>query len=596
MGQAVTGDQVFVFAILGVALVLFIWGRWRYDLVAVLALLAVVIGGLVPAEQAFSGFAHPAVITVAAVLILGRGLRNSGVVDVLARPLARAASHPYVHVASLTGLVAVLSGFMNNVGALALVMPVALKTARELDRPPSMILMPLAFGSILGGLTTMIGTPPNLIIASYRESLTGTPFGMFDFSPVGVTLAVVGVAFVSFIGWRLTPDRKGPTARERMFRIEEYMTEARVAKNSPVVGLSLRELEGLGSGDVVVAGLIRGDVRRLVPSKLEHLRMDDVVILHVDPSRLGPFVARTKMELVGERLLSAEALRSDEVSLMEAVVTPGSVLEGRTAFTLHRRTQGSVNLLAVARQDEPIHDRLEEVRFRVGDVLLLQGESGTLPDSVTAAGCLPLAERGLERGRPNRLALSAAIFGAAVAAIVAGWLTAPVAFTAAAAGLVLANLVRIREAYEAVDWSVIVLLAAMIPVGEAMQTTGATSLIGSGVVSFNETLPIWGVLALLLAITMALTSVVNNAATAIMMAPIAASVASALSASVDPFLMAVAIGATSAFLTPIGHQSNTLILGPGGYKFGDFWRMGAPLQALIIAVSVPLLLVLFPPY
>ena len=286
-----TGEQAFVFAVLGTALVLFVWGRWRYDIVAVAALLAVVVGGIVPAERAFSGFAHPAVVTVAAVLVLGRGLRNSGVVDVLSRPLARVAIHPYAHVASLTGLVAALSGFMNNVGALALTMPVALKTARELGRPPSMVLMPLAFGSILGGLTTMIGTPPNLIIASYRETVAGAPFGMFDFSPVGGTVALVGVGFVSFLGWRLMPDRKGPTARERMFRIEEYMTEARVTRNSTVVGLSLLEFEHLGHGEVVVAGLIRGEVRRLVPSKLERLRVDDVVILHVDPNRLGPFVA-----------------------------------------------------------------------------------------------------------------------------------------------------------------------------------------------------------------------------------------------------------------------------------------------------------------
>ena len=273
---------------------------------------------------------------------------------------------------------------------------------------------------------------------------------------------------------------------------------------------------------------------------------------------------------------------------------PGSVLEGRTPFTFHRRTQWSVNLIAVARQDEPIHERLEEVRFRVGDVLLLQGVTELLPDSVTAVGCLPLAERGLEPGRPNRLVLSVSIFAAAIAAMVAGWLTAPVAFTAAAAALVLTNLVRIREAYESIDWSIIVLLAAMIPVGEAMQTTDATVLIGGAVVGFNETLPVWGVLAVLLAVTMALTAVVNNAATAVVMAPIAASVATALSVNADPFLMAVAIGATSAFLTPIGHQSNTLVLGPGGYKFGDFWRMGLPLQALIIAVAVPLLLWWFP--
>lgn len=591
-----TGEQIFVFAVLGAALILFVWGRWRYDLIAVLALLAMVAGGAVPSDQAFDGFAHPAVITVAAVLILSRALRNSGLVDLLAKPIGKISGHPYMHVTSLTALVAVLSAFMNNVGALALVMPVALKTALQNNRSPSLVLMPLAFGSILGGLMTMIGTPPNIIIAAYREQIPGIgePFGMFDFSPVGAAAAMIGVAFVSLLGWRFMPKREGPSARERLFKIEEYMTEVRVTNASTVVGLSLRELETLAEGEAAVAGLIRGEVRRLVPSKLEHLRVGDVVILQVDPSHLASLITQTKMELVGEKQLNADALKSDEVSLIEAVVMPGSPLEGRTPYVLHGRTQWGVNLLAVARQDEPIHERLEEVRFRVGDVLLLQGDAETLPDAVTAVGCLPLAERGLERGRPNRVVLSIGVFGAAIVLMAMGIVSAPVAFVGAAAGMVLLNMINLREVYESIDWSVIVLLAAMIPVGEALRTTDGTGLIAQAVVGMNGTLPVWGILVLILAVTMALTSVINNAATAVVMAPIAASVAAQVSASPDPFLMAVAIGASSAFLTPIGHQSNTLVMGPGGYKFGDYWRMGLPLQILIIVVAVPLLLTVWP--
>lgn len=588
-----TGSQTYLFSILFIALILFIWGKWRYDLVAVLALLSVVVVGIVPSERAFSGFSHPAVITVAAVLVLGRGLRNSGLVDALARPLSQIAIHPYFHVASLTGLVAVLSAFMNNVGALALVMPVALKTAADFGRPPSMILMPLAFGSILGGLMTMIGTPPNIIIASYRETVTGTPFGMFDFSPVGVILTLVGVSFVTLVGWRLMPTRKGPSARERLFKIEEYMTEVRVTENSIAIGMSIRELESLENGEVSVAGLIRGDIVRLVPSKLEHLRVDDVVILQIDPSQLRPLVLKTKMELVGEKQLSAEAIKSEEVSLIEAVIMPGSALEGRTPYTLHRRTQWGINLLAVARQDEPIHERLDEVRFRAGDVLLLQGESELLPDALSSIGCLPLAARGLERYRPNRIALSVAVFASAVFAMAMGWMSAPVAFVGAATILILLNLISLREAYDSIDWPVIVLLGAMIPVGEAMQMTDSTGLIANFLTGF-ETLPVWGILSIVLMISMAITSVINNAATAVIMAPIAVSVAYAVNANVDPFLMAVAIGASSAFLTPIGHQSNTLVMGPGGYKFGDYWKMGLPLQVLIVLISTPLLLFFFP--
>ena len=586
-----TGEQAYVFAVLGAALALFLWGRWRYDLVALLALMAVVVAGIIPSEQAFSGFSHPAVITVAAVLVLGRGLRNSGLVDLMSRRVSQVAGQPYLLISSLTGLVAILSAFMNNVGALALVMPVALKTAMDADQPPSMVLMPLAAGSILGGLMTMVGTPPNIIIAAYRETLTGTPFGMFDFSPVGVSITVAGVAFVSLIGWRLMPDRKGPTARERLFRIEDYITEVRLREDSTTVGMSIRELETVSGAEV--AGLIRGEIKRLVPSRLEHLRVGDVVILKIDPSRLGALISQTRMELVGEKQLSADILKSDEVSLIEAVVPPGSPLEGRTPYSLHRRTQWSMNLLAVARQDEPIHERLDEVRFRVGDVLLLQGDAESLPDAVSAIGCLPLAGRGLERGRPNRVAQAVAVFAAAVLAISMGWLSAPIAFVAAAGALVLLNQVTLREAYEAIDWSVIVLLAAMIPVGQAMQVTDATGLIANVVTGFDA-LPPWGLLTVVMVVTMAITSVINNAATAVIMAPIGASVAMAAGLSVDPFLMAVAIGATSAFLTPIGHQSYTLVMGPGGYKFGDYWKMGLPLLALIVVISVPLLALFFP--
>jgi len=592
----VTGDQIFIFLVLGAALVLFMWGRWRYDLVAVLVLLAAVAGGVVPTDHAFDGFSHPAVITVAAVLILSRALRNSGLVELVSKPISRLSGHPYMHVLSLTGLVAALSAFMNNVGALTLVMPIALKTALQNNRSPSMVLMPLAFGSILGGLMTMIGTPANIIVASYREQMPdiGEPFGMFSFSPVGAAITLVGVAFVSLVGWRLMPRREGPSARERLFKIEEYMTEVRITNASTVVGLSLRDLETLAEGEVSVAGLIRGEVRRLVPSKLEHLRVGDVVILQVDPSQLGPLISETKMELVGEKKLDADALKSDEVSLIEAVVTPGSPLEGRTPYVLYEKTQGGINLLAVARQNEPIHERLEEVRFRVGDVLLLQGDTETLPDAVTAVGCLPLAERGLESSRPNRVALAVGVFAVALALTAMGVASAPVAFVGAAAAMVLLNLVNLREVYESIDWPVIVLLAAMIPVGEALQSTNGTGLIAHAVLAMNEFMPAWGILVMILAVTMVLTSVINNAATAVVMAPIAASVATQLAANPDAFLMAVAIGASSAFLTPIGHQSNTLVLGPGGYKFSDYWPMGLPLQILIIVVAVPLLLVIWP--
>ncbi|MEE8545601.1 MAG: SLC13 family permease, partial [Alphaproteobacteria bacterium] len=394
-----TVDQYTILAVLLAAVVLFVWGRWRYDLVAVAALLAVVIAGIVPAEDAFSGFGHPAVITVAAVLGISRALRGSGLIDVLARPLGRLAERPLAYVLALTALVAVASAFMNNVGALALLMPVALVTAQKGGVPPSRVLMPLAFGSILGGLTTMIGTPPNIIVATYRAELAGEPFRMFDFSPVGVVIALVGVAFVALVGWRLIPvERRGRSAPEQLFQIAEYITEARVTEDSAFAGRTLGELERLSDGEVVVVARIRERDRRLAPSRRSKLRPGDVLILEGDPTALKPVVDGAGLELVGAGDGDDEGGGAGDIGLMEAVVTPGSVLEGGTRRRLRLHTAEGVNLLAVARRGRAIRHRLGYVRFRAGDVLLLQGETEGMAETIAELGCLPLAERRLTLG------------------------------------------------------------------------------------------------------------------------------------------------------------------------------------------------------
>ena len=587
-------DQALIFGILALALALFVWGRWRYDVVAVLALLAATITDLVPVEEAFSGFGHPAVVTVAAVLVVSRALQYSGIVDLLAEWVLRVGERTTLQVLALTALVAIASAFMNNVGALALLMPVAIRVARSNGLPPSRFLMPLAFGSLLGGMVTLIGTPPNIIIASFRDEVGPEPFRMFDFAPIGLGVAVVGVLFLSLLGWRLLPTRKGQVSREDLFNISEYMTEVRVPEGSKMVGRLLREIETATDAGIVVAGLVRGDQRLSAPSTYLTLRADDILVVEAYPQDLDALVDAAGLELVGSKERVESALGSDEVSLVEAVILPGALMEGRSAQSLNLRWRHGINLLALSRQGAPIWERLATIRFRAGDVLLLQGQTEMLQEAMRALGCLPLAERGLRVGQPRRLILSVAVFGVALLAAALDILPVQVAFPTAALAMVLFGFISLREAYESIDWSIIVLIGAMIPLGLALESTGGAELLASRLLDLSGSLPPIVTLTIIFVVTMFLSDLINNAAAAVLMAPIALNAADGLGAAADPFLMSVAIGASLAMLTPIGHQSNTLVMGPGGYKFGDYWRLGLPLEALIVVVAVPLLVLFWP--
>ena len=564
-------------------------------MVALFALLAVYFSGTVPTDRIFLGFAHPAVITVAAVLVISRGLQNSGLVDFIARGMLRIGKRPTLQIAALTFLVIVLSGFMNNVGALALLMPVAIHMARKAQHSPSIMLMPLAFGSLLGGLLTLIGTPPNIIIGTFRGSTNIPPFSMFDYTPVGLCVALIGMVFI-ILGWKLIPVRKGQASSEEMFHIEEYTTEVRIPEDSKFVGKPLNQLEALGEGDVAIIGLIRGNRRFLAPSGFETIWANDLLIVEASPESLKSFVDIAKVELVGNDEEIGKIIKSEEVSLFEAVVAPRSQIVGRNARSLHMRWRYGINLLAVARQGERLKERLARIRFEVGDVLLLQGPSENIQDTLSTLGCLPLARRELRLGQKRRIILSIVIFGIAIALTVFGLLPVDVAFTGAALAMVLFNLLSINDVYRSIEWPVVVLLGAMIPLGEAMYNTGGAMLIGMKIAEVKMLFPPSVILGLLLAISITLSNVMNNAAVAVLMAPIAVSVANELTASPDPFLMTVAVGSSCTFLTPIGHQSNALVMGPGGYHFGDYWRLGLPLTIVVMLVTVPVVMHFWPLY
>ena len=594
-----TAAQAGLFALLAVLLVLLIWGRWRYDVVAFLALIVAVASGLVPAESAFAGFGHPATVTVAFVLVISRALAESGAVDWAETLVRPAAARTSTHIAALSGLAAGFSGFMNNVGTLGLLMPVALQSARKAGRSAALILMPLSFGSILGGLVTLIGTPPNIIIASYRGTVSGTPFGMFDYAPVGAVTALAGLAFVALLGWRLVPrEAAGRAASEELFDIENYLAEARVAEDSKAAGKTLGELQDMTKEiDALLLGVIRGE--RLLPrhTRWSEVRGGDRLLIEAAPEEIDKLTTALDLELGAAKVKSGEEksrLKSEEAAVVEAVIAPGSRLEGQTVQSQRLIGRHGFLLLAVSRQGKPYRGRLRAFRFRIGDVLLLHGEAERVPEVLAAFGCLPLAERGVSLGQRRAAPALIGLFAAAILASSLGLLPIAVSLGAALAAMVLFGLLPLRQLYEGIDWPVIVLLGALIPVGGALEATGATDTIAAAILTLTAGASPVVVLALVMVVTMTLSDLLNNAATAVVMAPIGVGLAERLGVNADPFLMAVAVAASCAFLTPIGHQNNALIMGPGGYRFGDYWRMGLPLEIVVVAAALPTILWVWP--
>ena len=601
-----TLEQGQIFVILIASMGLFIWGRWRHDVVALGALLACVIAGLVPEREAFAGFGHPAVITVACVLVLSHGLQRTGAVNRLAQRLLPSGAGVLLSITALTSLGALLSAFMNNVGALALLMPIALQIAARLELPPGRVLMPLAFGTILGGMTTLIGTPPNLIVSSFRAQHGGGPFEMFDFSPVGVAVALAGVLFIALLGWRLVPKREVGNAAS--FDTGHYLTEARVKEGGKAQGKTLREIEQLlDEADAQVVAMVRNKLRLTAPNPRRVLQADDVLVIEADPQELGEVLGQLDLLLEAEREAKEaeqkedregetekKTSNSEDRALQELLVKPDSSLIGRSASSTRLRGRYSINLLAISRKSHRSIKRLRSTLIQGGDVLLMQGSAEDIGEFASDYDCVPLAERAINIPDPRQANLALGIMILAIVTAAFGLLSTAIAFACGVLAYMLLRLVPLRAVYESIDWPVIVLLGALIPVAGAMSTTGAADLLARVLMENLAQGNAIITLTLLLVVTMTLSDFMNNAATAAVMCPIALSAASQLGVSPDALLMAVAIGASCSFLTPIGHQNNTLILSPGGFRFGDYWRLGLPLEILVALVSVPLLLWVWP--
>ena len=589
-------DQNILFILLFFVFVFLIWGRWRYDLVAFSALLIAAGAGVIPTNEVFSGFGHPAVVVIALVLIVSRGLSNSGAIELLSRYLINGSRKLGAHIGIMAGFAAVLSAVMNNVAALALLMPLDMQAAAKAKRSPALSLMPLSFASILGGMITLIGTPPNIVIAEYRGSVMGEPYHMFDFAPVGLAVAIVGVAYVALIGWRLIPvERSQHNTASELSHLGDYLAEVKVPEESPAIGQKVRDLDDIANEhEVEIVGLIRRGERQPGMARRIDIRKNDILVLKATPKGLEAIVGALGLKYARKNRTEGGVFTSDDASLLEVVVPQGARIDGRSSRSLRLMYRHGVTLLGVSRQGKRFINRVHDLEIQAGDILLLLGNNEKLDDIANWLGCLPLAERGLQLTQRKKAGLAVSIFAGAVFLASIGVLYLTVALGMAVVLMVLTGIMPLRQLYQSVEWSVIVLLGSMIPIGIALETSGGTGLIASGIVSAASDLSPAMVMVILMIVTMTLSDVMNNVATAVIAGPIGFNIANTLGVNPDPFLMCVAVAASCAFLTPIGHKNNTLILGPGGYRFGDYWRMGLPLEILVIVIGAPAILWVWP--
>lgn len=589
-----TYQQALAFGLVLVTIGFFIWGRFRYDVISVVALLASVLIGLTPAKKAFDGFSNDVVVIIACALVVSAGFARSGVIEAVLRPITPRLKTARTQVPVFVAATALLSMATKNVGALAILMPIALQTTRRTGTSPSRLLMPMSFASLLGGLVTLVGTSPNIIVSEVRESVLGKPFGMYDFAPVGLGLTALGIVFLAF-AYRILPTGRAPAETlDAALADNAYVTEVEVPEGWISDKRSVGHLRSLAEGDVSVVAILRRGKRQSSPHANRRVQPGDRLLLEGEQQALENLIARAKLRLTRSDKPVVMEEPTEEIRIVEAVVTDGSSLIGGSAQRLNLHGEHGVNLLGVSRSGYRLRQTLRTIRFRSGDIVLLQGGERTLPGALKTLGLLPLAEREVRLGGIRRVLAPVAILAATMLAIALHVVPVAIAFFAAAVAMVSFGGLRMREAYAALDGPVLVLIGALIPVGEAIHATGGADLVAGWLSQVLGTAPPLVSLASIMLLSMISAPFMHNAPTVLVFGPIAASLAHRLGLNPDAFLMAVAVGAASDFLTPIGHQCNTLVMGPGGYRFGDYPRLGAPLSLAVLAVGTLLIAAVWP--
>ncbi|WP_066593323.1 SLC13 family permease [Sphingomonas pruni] len=588
-----TTPQYLSLALLVAMMAMFVWGRFRYDVTAMLALLGGLALGIVKPKEAFTGFSDDIVIIVGSALVISAAVQRSGMVERALSLIAGRVTRIRTQLLVLTASVGVTSALVKNVGALAMLMPAAFQMAKKNKASPSVFLMPMSFASLLGGLMTLVGTSPNIIVSRVRQDMVGQPFRMFDYFPTGFGLLVIGLIFLRF-GYRLLPrDRRGVPTMGEALDIKDYVTEVTIGEGSPAIDETVDQFTDRHDGDVTVTSVMRAGMRS-EPRPWMTLRQGDTLILGGEPDVLERVIATNKFALAGSDRDVPEDRKDDEIGVIEAVISTNSPLIGRTASRMQLQRRLGINLIAVSREGERLTHRLGGTVLRAGDVIVLQGPLSLLPERLPELGALPLAERALRLGNSGRGLLPVIILAVAMIATATGYVPVAVAFFAAAALILAIGALPLAEAYDSVEWPILIMLGALIPVSDTLRTTGASQILATWLAHVAASLPPWGAVALILVAAMAVTPFLNNAATVLVMAPIAAVFAHDLGYRPEAFLIATAMGAGCDFLTPIGHQCNTLVFGPGGYKFGDYARLGAPLSLLVVLVGTPLILMVWP--
>ena len=579
-------DQIVILGLLTLMVGLFIWGRWRYDAVSLGVLSSFVLFGYIQPEKAFSGFSHPAVITVALVLLISKGLERSGFIAVLGRKLQVYANSEIQFMISITFFAAVLSSFMNNIGAMAMLLPITLGICQKMNWNPSKFLIPLSFASILGGMNTKIGTPPNIIISEFRKDYVEKDFAFFDFSFTGVPVSILGILFIAFIGWRLIKLRPINSENNPLIELEDYLVEMVITKNSMLIDKRALDFRNELDTDTALIGQIDENGKKIEIHGNQKLYEGQILIMKINPDMVADIQQEFGLDIDSENDLTS----IDDLGGIEAIIVPKSRLIGRKYQYFKRLVGRELSLLGLWRRGLKFRFRLSNEIFKVGDVLLIanRGEKNNIAEKLELAGLMPLWQREFDVVRdPTKIFIAFGLFTICLLLVIFNYVPIVVAFLICVIGFVSSKLLTGEGVYRHIDWPVVILLAAMIPIGNTLISYGITDSVSGYLAGLSSSIDYVWLIVLIMIITMFLSDIINNAATAVIMAPLAVSLAEKINQPIEPFLMSVAIGASCAFLSPIGHQCNTLVMAPGNYKFGDYWKVGLPLEILIVLISVP---------
>ncbi len=581
-------EQLIISSLFIVLIILFIWGKLRYDAVSLIMLALFVIFGFIEPNKAFVGLGHPAVVTVALVLLISKGLEKSGFISFVGVFFQKIIKSEIQFIIILCFIAAFLSSFMNNIGAMAMLLPITLAICQKMNWNPSKFLMPLAFASILGGMNTKIGTPPNIIISEIRGDYLSSDFDFFDFAFIGLPVSIIGVLFIVFIGWKFIPLRAMNSQGNPLIKLDDYLVEMTIDENSPLIDKRAYDFRQMLDVDTSLMGHINENNIKAEIHGNQKLIRGQILILKINPDYIAEIQEQFGLTINTDSDISDDS----DLGGIEAIIIPKSRLIGRRYNYFKRLIGGSLSLLGLWRKGLKFRFRLSNETFQSGDVLLLanRAEKNKIGERLELAGLMPLWQREFDIFKDtSKTFLALGIFITSLFMIIFNILPIIVAFLLCVLAFASIKLLNGDSIYRHIDWPVVVLLAAMIPIGNTLTEYGISSSVASSLASLSDFVDLIWILVILMIITMFLSDIINNAATAVIMAPIAANIALEMGASIDAFLMTVTIGASCAFLSPIGHQCNTLVMGPGNYKFGDYWKLGLPLEIIIVCVSVPVI-------